>query len=1217
MERYNLRSAATPTINEKVPEQTERSRLAGYVARDVTRLTAEVAPHLSDLGETSSPAETPETEIVQTMITQQSVTMFSGTRGEITSSNSPGTTTSLPMAPNVPKSPPSNKNNHQDLSLAPKRVGTDSIVSESFEVELTSLATSRSQSALENTGQLPHSREAIFPSAMEIRHPLRARDVDSPIHDTHSAGADSDPLDSDGEPIRAEALASRSSKIPRTEFPFERSSHSSSSKENHEALHGHQRQHRIAARDAARDNPLFCAPLPPSTAVTCQRPVTLQRPESANTNGSTKTLPMMNRGATATKAAPISAIQGWLNSAPVDTNVPPAPPVSRRTSITSYNRYQDSLPLGAEATTLSRSIRPSQHSRSSQKTQVTNRTMVSVPVGIIDLTQKLTQNLFELANAQRQDAREREAAILHFANCQREENALREQKAREENTLREQKIREDNIKREQLAYQREKLQTEAELQREKLLIEANFKEKERHAAAMQSHDEMAQIDKHRERELARAEAEREMKLIQQLADEKQKTAILQKEAEIQKLRVEFAQKISKTDNRNKISVQNQPAAMIFEPVVQHAQPPMPVQEPPVTQTSSPTSMSTEVKSIFDQTPMGLYTLLNSPSSHSTGATSTKINTNIASATQTVPTVLPITATGNASQPGNSSANLVDSTNYEVLIKPVANISAAQVFTSALSNSSNIMAVASSVTSGDVKSRAVLPAVEAPVVVVKQMEQVKPYNGTSSHRAYRDYFERVCKVNNWVSNADKAQHLSLALEGPAVELLKEVTEDRSDAYEQIWAAIGRRFGYLDEPERAMQRFDNRRQGDGETLAVFEQALRTIHREAWPNADPTSKDSALKRRFIAGLQNPEMQQFLRLHAKGDDFANTVARARQFQDAQDLAKTKKPNIRLAETYDNLPETNTNNTAVQPILDGLQKVLETVLEKQNKPSVRCARPNSESKSGNPNQRNQSRSQSPAPSDVSKNSNGSNGRQKTVRFTDQSSTDRDPPRSAGRNEFFLDSRNFRSRPDQHRNQNALIQDWDRPPPRNNDSGTNNTWQGRGREQPIANRPPERGRPFFSNGERPRNWPNDQGQPPWQRQRSSSYDSSASVDQRGYTQRRFGSQFYEPRDSSNNRNCERNQELGRPTGCYVCGQPGCHSRNHSNQRGPYRSNMSACFVCGQLGCHSRNHSTSENEITRNMASVTNNAANQTNWQRGSNQGDRAPPSTSPQRPQSN
>ena len=99
---------------------------------------------------------------------------------------------------------------------------------------------------------------------------------------------------------------------------------------------------------------------------------------------------------------------------------------------------------------------------------------------------------------------------------------------------------------------------------------------------------------------------------------------------------------------------------------------------------------------------------------------------------------------------------------------------------------------------------------------------------------------------------------------------------------------------------MQRFDSRRQGDGETLAFYEQALRTIQREVWPNANAQSKDSALKRRFIAGLANPEMQQFLRLHAKTDDFANTVAKARQFQDVHELAKVKKPNIRMAENRD-----------------------------------------------------------------------------------------------------------------------------------------------------------------------------------------------------------------------------------------------------------------------------------------------------------------------------
>ena len=139
---------------------------------------------------------------------------------------------------------------------------------------------------------------------------------------------------------------------------------------------------------------------------------------------------------------------------------------------------------------------------------------------------------------------------------------------------------------------------------------------------------------------------------------------------------------------------------------------------------------------------------------------------------------------------------------------------------------------------------------------------------------------------------------MALEGPAIEILKEIIEEDEDAYDQIWAALTRRFGFTDEPERAMRRFDACRQQESQTIAEYEQLLRTLYREAWPSADAQLKDSALKRKFEEGLNNPEMAQFLRLHARQDDFAQTVARARQFQEARELAKpTKKPSIRLAQ--------------------------------------------------------------------------------------------------------------------------------------------------------------------------------------------------------------------------------------------------------------------------------------------------------------------------------
>jgi len=107
---------------------------------------------------------------------------------------------------------------------------------------------------------------------------------------------------------------------------------------------------------------------------------------------------------------------------------------------------------------------------------------------------------------------------------------------------------------------------------------------------------------------------------------------------------------------------------------------------------------------------------------------------------------------------------------------------------------------------------------------------------------------------------------------------------------IREALARRFGFVDEPERAMRRFDVRKQLQGETLAVFEQSLRMFHREAWPKTDIKSPeaDSLIHRKFVDGILDMEIQRHLCVHATKDDFAITVSKARQFPDASELTRT-----------------------------------------------------------------------------------------------------------------------------------------------------------------------------------------------------------------------------------------------------------------------------------------------------------------------------------------
>ena len=108
---------------------------------------------------------------------------------------------------------------------------------------------------------------------------------------------------------------------------------------------------------------------------------------------------------------------------------------------------------------------------------------------------------------------------------------------------------------------------------------------------------------------------------------------------------------------------------------------------------------------------------------------------------------------------------------------------------------------------------------APTVIIRQPEPVRPYTGQSSYKAYKEYFERVCLCNEWKSSTECARHLLVATDGAATDAVRGLKAEKDTDLALIWDASSRRFGHVDEPERAMRRFDVRRQQDEETLTLF--------------------------------------------------------------------------------------------------------------------------------------------------------------------------------------------------------------------------------------------------------------------------------------------------------------------------------------------------------------------------------------------------------------
>ncbi len=188
------------------------------------------------------------------------------------------------------------------------------------------------------------------------------------------------------------------------------------------------------------------------------------------------------------------------------------------------------------------------------------------------------------------------------------------------------------------------------------------------------------------------------------------------------------------------------------------------------------------------------------------------------------------------------------------------------------------------------------ASQLPIFVVAHMTKVTPYEGNTNWSTFKDHFERCAKANQWTTDALRTQHLTLALRGPAAEVLRDIDEAAPTAYTDIWTALNRRFGEPDAPREAMRRFENRRQTDTESLPEFVQALRTLFRKGWPNATPSHRDETLKRRLEDGVSSTDLQQHLRLHTRTMSFDQTATEARLYLVTQESVTKRKPSVRIA---------------------------------------------------------------------------------------------------------------------------------------------------------------------------------------------------------------------------------------------------------------------------------------------------------------------------------
>jgi len=214
---------------------------------------------------------------------------------------------------------------------------------------------------------------------------------------------------------------------------------------------------------------------------------------------------------------------------------------------------------------------------------------------------------------------------------------------------------------------------------------------------------------------------------------------------------------------------------------------------------------------------------------------------------------------------------------------------------------------------------------APTVVVKQLQPVRPYNGSTPWKTFREQYRRVARVNGWVTTTDLVQYLTL----PAAEVLKDFDDSTETAYEDLWKRIEHRFGEVDESREAQRKFGNRRQTESKSLQEYEQALRTLYKQGWASVTTEIRDAALKRRFEDGVASPELSQYLRLHHRKSNFGETAEQARLYTATVEGAKTKKAVRFLAEAE----EDEEGQSAILNHLRVLEKKLDQMERDRSRP--------------------------------------------------------------------------------------------------------------------------------------------------------------------------------------------------------------------------------------------------------------------------------------------
>jgi hypothetical protein len=161
--------------------------------------------------------------------------------------------------------------------------------------------------------------------------------------------------------------------------------------------------------------------------------------------------------------------------------------------------------------------------------------------------------------------------------------------------------------------------------------------------------------------------------------------------------------------------------------------------------------------------------------------------------------------------------------------------------------------------------------------------------------YHKHFETVANWNGW-GEQEKAMQLVMSLQGEALRVLGDLSDETQNDYEALVDELTRRFNPAEREAAWRLEFRNRMRTTSETAMQYGYALKRLATKAFPSLTLSAQEQWVMDQFVTGLGNFELRKHVQF-GHPNTLNAAISLAVEYEAFDSNAKPKKPVVKPGE--------------------------------------------------------------------------------------------------------------------------------------------------------------------------------------------------------------------------------------------------------------------------------------------------------------------------------